>query len=431
VRLGLLLCLPLAFYACYAADEDLQAIQRVLRKRDSSLDWFHVLAKKPVNATHSVMVVEAAPVSKGSPVWPEMQIGVFVVSGTDNRVRVILDTYPLRDVIATPALDEPTEHAAYLHFYSDYGMYHGSIKYIYDLSSGTPVQKIRYGILALTSSRRENGKLHYMASFGRAGQVQEGWSERHAIITIEPGNGDSLPGFNIVSTPAQENIYEQPITLEASDGESVIIANKTPPGQPHHPSGIYVVGKSGAKHLFAAPIPTTDFYHKMQPGKQSPVEISSDIGPFVLSGTKLWFASTFYDGEGESGLGAIGTFDIPACKYQMRYLPEIVGWSGSAILLHGDDLWIGLMRRPEGASYGGGLLRYNTKTGSARKYALPDVIYTIDRLGDTLYCGTSHGLYLVRDDKLTQLRFEPDGKGKLSMVAREVRSESMAADEHR
>jgi hypothetical protein len=87
VRLGLLFCLSLALYACYAADqldlqkEDVQAIQHVLKKQDSSLDWFRVLAKKPVDTTHSVMVVEAAPTelrpsaSKRSPIGSQMQIG--------------------------------------------------------------------------------------------------------------------------------------------------------------------------------------------------------------------------------------------------------------------------------------------------------------------------------------------------------------------
>jgi hypothetical protein len=171
--------------------------------------------------------------------------------------------------------------------------------------------------------------------------------------------------------------------------------------------------------VFPLPVPTMEFYRQTL-GKPAS-EIESDIGPFVLSGSKVWFASTFYDGEGISGLGAIGIFDIPARKYEMRYLTEIVAWSGSAILLDGDDLWIGLMRRPEGALYGGGLLRYNTQTGSVSKYALPDVIHTIDLLEDALYCGTSHGLYILRDDKLTQLRFEPDEKGKLLIVAREIR----------
>ena len=51
----------------------------------------------------------------------------------------------------------------------------------------------------------------------------------------------------------------------------------------------------------------------------------------------------------------------------------------------------------------------------------PQVIYTIDRLGDALYCGTSNGIYIVRDDILTQLRFEPDAEGRLIMIPREVR----------
>jgi hypothetical protein len=162
-------------------------------------------------------------------------------------------------------------------------------------------------------------------------------------------------------------------------------------------------------------------YRKALPGKQAPGEIENDVGPSVLDGTRVWFANSFYDGEGVSGVGAVGAFDVTTRKYEMRYLPEIAPWSGSAMLLDGKDLWIGLMRRPEGASYGGGLLRYSTGTGVVRKYAVPDLIYTIDRLGDTLYCGTSHGLYRVRDRAITQLRFEPDGKGKLIMVARQVR----------
>ncbi len=79
------------------------------------------------------------------------------------------------------------------------------------------------------------------------------------------------------------------------------------------------------------------------------------------------------------------------------------------------------MHHPEGADFGGGLLDFDTRTGSATKYAFRDVINTIDRLGDALYCGTSDGVYVLRDRKLTQLRFEPNEKGELIMVTREVR----------
>ncbi len=59
--------------------------------------------------------------------------------------------------------------------------------------------------------------------------------------------------------------------------------------------------------------------------------------------------------------------------------------------LDGDDLWIGLMLRPEGAELSGGLLRYNLKTGAVAKFDVADYIHTIDRVGDTDGCGTSNG----------------------------------------
>ena len=399
--------------------EDLHAVQDALRKADPSLDWFHAVAKKAVDAAYSVMVVEAAPtelrpgIPKRVPVPGKTWIGIFVVSGKTNQVRLVLDTYPLGSTGDYPTLERPTAHVAYVHFYEDYGFYDGSIKYIYDLSSQRPPLKIRYEIVALTSSQRRNGKLRYTASFGR--------SERHATIVIEPGAGDAVPAYSITDAPAPPDSVAGPARLIATNGQSVIVENKTPPGQPHRPSGIDVVGKSGSKQYYPAPIPTMALYRKVVPDKQAPLEIEDDIGPFVLDGHKIWFANTFYDSEGVSGVGAVGSFDISTRKYEMRYLPEIAPWSGSAILLDGGDLWIGLMRRPEGADYGAGLLRYNIRTGAAAKYPVADYIHTIDRLGDTVYCGTSHGLYTVRGNHVMQFRFEPDDKGKLIMVPREVR----------
>ncbi len=420
--------------ACYAeghADlqkEDVRAIERALKARDSSLDWFQVLEKKPIDSADSVMLVEAAPTesrpgaSQSSPIVSRTQIALLVAAGARNQVRLILDSLPLRDISATPKLDQPTERSVNLHFYSDYGIYLGSIKYFYDLAGQQPPAKIRYGILALTSATKVYGTLRYTASFGTASQVQEGWSARHAMITIQPGAGASSPQFKIVDVPAsEENVYAEPTPLRVGAGESVLIANQTPPGQPHHPSSIYVIEKSGRKQQFPPPLPSMNFYRKMLPAKQPPAEIWSDIGPFVLDDGKIWFASTFYDGEGVSGVGAIGTFDVAARKYDMRYLPEIIGWSGSAIRLDGDELWIGLVHHPEGADFGGGLLGYNIKTGSTTKYAFRDVINAIDRLGDALYCGTSDGVYVLRDRKLTQLRFEPNEQGQLTMVTGEVR----------
>lgn len=431
-----LLCLAIVSCAGQPPDlqkEDLHSVQDALRKGDASLDWFSAVAKKAVDAAYSVMVVEASP-TELRPGIPQRvpvpgreltQIGIFVVSGKANQVRLVLDTYPLSRTAVCPTLEWATAHAAYLHFISDYGYYHASIKYIYDLSSQRPSLKIRYGILALTSSERRNGKLRYTASFGRSGEVYEGWTERHATIVIEPRAGGAPPAYTTTDAPAPPDSAAEPEPLATADGQSVIVENKTPPGQPHQPSGIDVIGKSGRKQYYPVPIPTMALYREVFPDKPAGGEIENDIGPFVLDRNKIWFANTFYDAEGVSGVGAIGSFDISTRKYDMRYLPEVAPWSGSAILLDGKDLWIGLMRRPEGADYGAGLLRYNRTTGAVAKYAVADYIHTIDRLGDTIYCGTSHGLYTVRGNKVTQLRFEPDDKGKLIMVPREARSPSV------
>jgi hypothetical protein len=421
VRLLSLLCLAIVSCAAQPPDlrnEDLHSIQDALRKADASLNWFHVAAKKAmVDAAYSVMVVEAAPSEPRK--LGVTQIGIFVVSAKTNQVRLVLDRYPLSGTAGFPTLERATAHVAYVHFYEDYGLYYGSIKYIYDLASARPPLKIRYGILALTSSERRNGKLRYAASFGG--------SERHATIVIEPRAGDAAPAYSMADAPAPWawDLAAEPARLATTDGQSVIVANKTPPGQPHQASGIYVIGKSGGKQYYPAPIPTMALHRKLLPDTQAPGEIENDIGPFVLHGHKIWFATTFYDSEGFSGVGAMGSFDISTRKYEMRYLPEIAPWSGSAILLDGADLWIGLMRRPEGAEYGAGLLRYNTATGAVAKYPVADYIHTIDRLGDTLYCGTSHGLYTVRGSRVTQLRFEPDDQGKLVMVPREVQDSSV------
>jgi len=224
------------------------------------------------------------------------------------------------------------------------------------------------------------------------------------------------------SSPRRDSIVgadehgQKPAAPRAGTGESVTVENDTPPGQSHQPSSFRVFDK-----LYQAPLPALDLFRKMRPGEQAPGEMWSDIGPWVLSGNQIWFASTFYNGEGISGVGAVGAFNLRARRYRMHYPPEIAAWSGSAMLLNADNLWIGLVRHPEGADYGGGLLRYNTKTGAVTKYAISDVVHTIDRVGDGLYCGTSHGLYVVRGDQVTQSRFEPDAAGKFIMVEHAVR----------
>ncbi len=103
-------------------------------------------------------------------------------------------------------------------------------------------------------------------------------------------------------------------------------------------------------------------------------------------------------------------------------VPQIAPWSGSALLLDSGSIWIGLMRQPEGAAYGGGVLRFDMQSGSARKYPVNDYVATITRDGSTLYFGTAHGVYVYDTDKnsLAHVRVEPGLLGPLKVVTLNV-----------
>ena len=122
------------------------------------------------------------------------------------------------------------------------------------------------------------------------------------------------------------------------------------------------------------------------------------------------------------GVGAIGSFDVTTLKYEMRYIPEIVRWSASALRLDGDNLWIGLMGRPEGSEYGAGVLRFDTKTGATRTFPIKDYVVSIERLGDSLYFGTTHSVYAIdlATDAVSHIRVEPGRSGKPEVFTRQV-----------
>jgi hypothetical protein len=77
----------------------------------------------------------------------------------------------------------------------------------------------------------------------------------------------------------------------------------------------------------------------------------------------------------------------------MRYPPELADWSASAMLAERLDVWIGLVRHPEGADLPGGLARVRLSDWTVGVYKLPRIVRVIRRVGDLLYIGTSDGVY--------------------------------------
>jgi len=112
---------------------------------------------------------------------------------------------------------------------------------------------------------------------------------------------------------------------------------------------------------------------------ENATSIGEEIGAYQVVDGRVWLGKRFYDGEGSTGVGALGYFDIAQQKFVFLDIPEIVDWSVSAILVESQTVWAGLQNNPEGASRSGGLLRHDMKTSSIHIYPVEDLIQTIHR----------------------------------------------------
>ena len=148
--------------------------------------------------------------------------------------------------------------------------------------------------------------------------------------------------------------------------------------------------------------------------------IDEAVGPYQEGADGFWFGKTFYDGEGASGVGGIGSVNA-AGVYQMLRIPELFDWSVSALLVEADTIWVARVAHPEAADQSGGLLRYNRRSRRARVHPVSDVITSIARADGALFLGTTHGVYLFRRGARFRYRMEPDIKGQLTVVVETLR----------
>jgi hypothetical protein len=100
----------------------------------------------------------------------------------------------------------------------------------------------------------------------------------------------------------------------------------------------------------------------------------------------------------------------------MLPIDELVPWSTSALLVENDDLWLGIVTYPEGPTRSGGLLRYDFATRLTSRYEVTDMAMSLLRQNESLFIGTSNGLYVLRDGRMTRFRYEPNLEGKFEPV---------------
>jgi len=180
--------------------------------------------------------------------------------------------------------------------------------------------------------------------------------------------------------------------------------------------------------LLAAPLPQSTYadFARARPARvrdgyiKDGTNIEEVIGPYQIVGDKIWVGKNFYDGEGTTGVGAIGYYDRSARKYTFLRISEVLDWSVTNLLVEGETIWASLAGHPEGADYSGGLIRHDLKSGVTREYPITEVIHRIQRRLDRLYLPTSNGIYVLIDNRLTRYVVEPDINGRPILISEEL-----------
>ena len=194
-------------------------------------------------------------------------------------------------------------------------------------------------------------------------------------------------------------------------------------------AGVLEVGVEGVVertlrgyYLYAMPQSAPDEVFQRRPKLRGRIieqgQVQEEIGTYSFFGDRLWFGKTFYDGEGIVGAGTLGYFDLKQRTYTLFSPQAIADWSTSAMLVEEDAIWAGTIRRPEGAVYSGGLLRFEPSTGRTQVYRVDDVINRIERWRDALYIGTSNGVHVIRGGQIAgHYVFEPALDGGFDIIA--------------
>ena len=192
---------------------------------------------------------------------------------------------------------------------------------------------------------------------------------------------------------------------------------------PDTPATAFKIIEQLGKRTKTYPFPRTtyDEFARLRPGqvrngsRRKLTAFGDEIGPAQVFDGTLWFAKTFYDGEGLTGVGAFGYFEAQAKLYKIYSPPEVVDWSASSMLVEPEALWIGLTSRGEYGDRSGGVLRFDRKTGTCSRVALPDLIYEIARVGDTLVLATDFGAALIRHGKARRFMVDQTRRGQLQV----------------
>ncbi len=237
-------------------------------------------------------------------------------------------------------------------------------------------------------------------------------SPRQVTVEFEPERGDSFrvrPGLQTAGEP------ERRVVPFASGSRFALVIE---PQQ----GPVVEEGSGPARQRYLLPQATYDEFAAARPGRvkdgyvREHTRMLEAIGPWQMADGTLWFAKTFCDGEGITGVGGFGYFDLGERRYKVYVPAEVVNWSATSILVERDAVWIGVAYNGEWGSTGGGLLRFDRSTEKTETLKLRDIVGGIARIGDRLVMATETGLAVLEGGRIRCYFVDQSSAGQLSVV---------------
>lgn len=144
--------------------------------------------------------------------------------------------------------------------------------------------------------------------------------------------------------------------------------------------------------------------------------IDETIGPWQIVDGTLWFAKSFYDGEGVKGVGGFGYFDTDEPKYHIYSPQEMADWSASAMLVEPQTVYLALAANGEYGTVGGGLLRFDRASEKVQRIEFRELVGEIVRIKDRLLLATDFGAAVVENHRPRRFFVDESTDGRLQVV---------------
>jgi len=236
-------------------------------------------------------------------------------------------------------------------------------------------------------------------------------SDREKLLAVEYRT-DREPAFRVLGDAEGKSwIARVPVSVgtEGMDAHRVVSID---PEKAVEPPAV----------LDALPLTTYDHFAALRPRrvtdgyKREDTEFHDSVGLWRKEDGRIWFAKSFYDGEGSSGVGGFGFFDLGEGKLHLLEPPEIVDWSVSAMAVTPEAVWLGIIWNGEGFSTGGGLLRYDRAAETVRRLQFPDLSRQIVSAGKEILIASGFGIGIVRGDRVSRYFIDRMSDGRYRVV---------------